>query len=239
MGLTSGLRYLMMELAFRLVQSDIRTTHNTKIDCVVPTICPGTVHERTGTIPRVRARFQGGYCGTRHRLNAMFLYLEKGSVFDIMGERVLDFLGYPTYAILSDGRVRDLRTGVLHTGHCSNGYRRINLMCPDGSKLWFVHRLVALAFLPNPNALPEVDHINRIPHDNRLENLRWCNDELQNQNKGVQVNNKLGERNINMDGGYYRVSITRNGVRFFHKRFATLEKAVQERDAALRHFSLG
>ena len=155
-----------------------------------------------------------------------------------MGERSLDFLGYPTYAIREDGNVRCLRSGELKTGSCCKGYRRIHLVNPEGKTAWFVHRLVALAFLPNPDNLPEVDHINRIPHDNRVENLRWCNDELQNQNKGVQVNNKLGQKNISFDQGYYRVSIKRGAKRILHKRFATLEKAIEERDEALRRFSL-
>ena len=153
-------------------------------------------------------------------------------------ERSLDFLDLPTYSITSSGFVRDLRTGSLHEGHCSNEYRRINLTNPSGTKLWFVHRLVALAFLPNPESMPEVDHINRIPHDNRLENLRWCGDELQNQNKGVQKNNKLGEKNICFEGGYYRVHLKRDGKRVLHKRFATLEKAREARDEAIRRFSL-
>ena len=155
-----------------------------------------------------------------------------------MGERVLDFLGYSTYAIREDGQVRCLRSGRLQTGSCCNGYRRIQLVNPEGFKSFFIHRLVALAFLPNPDDFPEVDHINRVPHDNRVENLRWCTDELQNQNKGVQINNKVGEKNISFERGYYRVSIQRGGKRFLHKRFAALEGAKVARDEALRRFSL-
>lgn len=145
---------------------------------------------------------------------------------------------YPTYAVRSDGTIRDLRTGTLHTGYCANGYRRFNLRNPNGTFNCLIHRVVAQAFIPNPDNLPEVDHINRIPHDNRVENLRWCSDEIQNQNKGVQVNNKLGERNITFDGGYYRVSMKRFGKRVIHKRFATLESAIEARDEADRKFSL-
>ena len=40
-----------------------------------------------------------------------------------------------------------------------------------------IHRLVGITWIPNPNNLPEIDHINSDPSDNRVENLRWCTKE--------------------------------------------------------------
>ena len=45
-----------------------------------------------------------------------------------------------------------------------------------------VHRLVALAYVPNPNGYATVDHINRNPSDNRAGNLRWASRKMQSDN---------------------------------------------------------
>jgi hypothetical protein len=76
------------------------------------------------------------------------------------------------YHIKSNGEVWGIRKNrcYLIEGWISGkGYRSytINGKSVDG------HRLVAEKYLPNPNNYPQVDHINRVRHDNRVENLRW------------------------------------------------------------------
>ena len=55
-----------------------------------------------------------------------------------------------------------------------SGYLQINLVAANGKrKKELVHRLVAITFIDNPENKPEVNHINHIRDDNRLENLEW------------------------------------------------------------------
>lgn len=65
-----------------------------------------------------------------------------------------------------------------------DGYHRV-VLCKDKTKKHMsVHRLVAMAFHPNPKGLPEVNHINENSHDNRSENLCWCTGK-ENSNHGT------------------------------------------------------
>ena len=73
--------------------------------------------------------------------------------------------------IFSAKRNKNLKPQPAH-----HGYLRIQLRNNEGGgfKSYAVHRLVALAFIPNPNRYPEINHINGKTGDNRVENLEWC-----------------------------------------------------------------
>ncbi len=133
---------------------------------------------------------------------------------------------YPTYAITKSGLIHDLRTGRIHDGHNQFGYRAVNLKNPEGQKTFLIHRLVAKAFIPNPENFTEVDHINRNKSDNRFENLRWANDFQQSQNRAIPLTNTTGHKFVTREGNGFRVQIMRNKVKITQRRFATLEEAV-------------
>lgn len=75
------------------------------------------------------------------------------------------------YAVSSKGRIKNLKTDRILAGKYNwNGYRRISLK----GKYYSVHRLVALAFIPNPYNLPQVNHIDEDKTNNDVSNLEWC-----------------------------------------------------------------
>jgi hypothetical protein len=77
--------------------------------------------------------------------------------------------GFETYSVSNKGRVRNDVTGRVLKPSSVRGYQLV-MLCP-GRKMTRVHRLVAQAFIPNPDNLPQVNHINEDKTDNRVENL--------------------------------------------------------------------
>lgn len=109
----------------------------------------------------------------------------------MMFEEWKDIKGFEgRYQVSNLGRVRSLKTfmsshgtvyeidkiTVFKPGYCgrNGGYQCVGLMKNGKRNRYRVHRLVADAFIPNPNNFPMIDHINRNKSDNRVENLRWC-----------------------------------------------------------------
>ena len=91
---------------------------------------------------------------------------------------IKDYEGY--YQVSNRGIVKSLnynhtgKEGIMKPHDNGKGYLRVQL-CKDGKGKWYrINRLVAQAFLPNPNNLPEVNHIDGNPKNNNVNNLEWC-----------------------------------------------------------------
>lgn len=65
------------------------------------------------------------------------------------------------------------------------GYLQVALYKDGKGKNYSVHRLVGEAFIPNPFDLPEINHLNEVKTDNRVENLQWCLS-IENVNYGTR-----------------------------------------------------
>lgn len=90
-----------------------------------------------------------------------------------------DIKGYEgLYQVSNLGRVRSIGYGkerILSSSNiCHYGYIKVNLYKEGKKNTFKVHRLVAQAFIPNPNNLPEVNHKDENKLNNHVSNLEWC-----------------------------------------------------------------
>ena len=106
------------------------------------------------------------------------------------------------------GQIQQRRKGrILKTIRKPEGYVFCSLSRDNTPETKTIHRLVAEAFIPNPNNYPCVNHRNEDKTDNRVENLEWCTVQY-NTNYGTRkqrqvANNPLCKR-IKVDGVLFR-----------------------------------
>ena len=113
------------------------------------------------------------------------------------------------YEVSSLGRVRSLdkydsinrfcEGRILKLSSDRLGYLRAQLYSNSKRKSFLVHRLVAQAFIPNPDNLPQVNHIDENPSNDNVENLEWC-DGKYNVNYGTRIDRI---RDIRLKNGTY------------------------------------
>ena len=72
-----------------------------------------------------------------------------------------------------------------------NGYYMVMFYKDSKYKCAYVHRLVAQAFIPNPDNLPQVNHKDEIRTNNCVDNLEWC-DSKYNNNYGTKIDRHMG-----------------------------------------------
>lgn len=119
-----------------------------------------------------------------------------------------DIGGYDgLYQISNLGNVKSLyfhstrNPSLLRQENMRYGYKRVTLSKDGETKRFSVHRLVALAFIPNPDNYPCINHKDENPSNNRSENLEWCTVQY-NTNYGSGMRKMVETRNLN--NGRYR-----------------------------------
>lgn len=99
------------------------------------------------------------------------------------------------YTFWATRQFRTLPERILKPNKNKSGYYYVVLHKNRKGKTWKVHRLVALAFIPNPDNKPCVDHIDTNTTNNNVENLRWCTHK-------ENINNPLTKQKLIKSGVY-------------------------------------
>ena len=134
-----------------------------------------------------------------------------------------DIIGYDgLYMVTPEGGVFSYPKAAGHHGGKwlkpqinSSGYLLVNLYMGAKLKGKTIHRLVAEAFIHNPENKPEVNHRNGIKTDNRVENLEWCtrNENMQHAfDTGLNVSTMLGRTGKLSHLSIPIMQFTRDGV---------------------------
>ena len=147
--------------------------------------------------------------------------------------------GFEGYKVSNFGNVMGKKNTILKPYCNTDLYHQLTLY-KDKKYTKTIHRLVALAFIPNPDNLPTVDHIDRNKSNNNVNNLRWADRQTQINNRKpffhCNKKNKTGVRYIYFDRRKSKQIYLRmcnkhiNNGKGIHKYFYTIEEAVVFRD---------
>ena len=125
-----------------------------------------------------------------------------------MREEWRPLIGYEgLYEVSNRGNMKSLnyrrtgKEGILKAVKDKDGYLRVQLWKDGKRKMYAVHRLVAQAFLPNPNNLPIINHKDENKQNNKVENLEWCSISYNNtyNDRDKKVAEKLSKPVIAID----------------------------------------
>jgi len=160
----------------------------------------------------------------------------------------MEIEGYPNYLIYDDGRVwSQVSNRFLKPTVGAVGYLVVGMQNTCVRKLMYIHRLLAIHYIPNPENKPTVDHIDRDRTNNRLSNLRWATSYEQNQNLSARKmlkTNRSGHIGISdkyssngtIAWAYHK---TRTGRKRIHRQFPSKIDAICYKYIALLKIKAG
>ena len=110
--------------------------------------------------------------------------------------------GFENYEVSNLGKVRNIKSGRILKPHLNhNGYLKHHLYKHNKLKELFLHRIIAIAFIDNPEEKPQVNHIDENKLNNDLSNLEWCTvrENLIHGTRTKRVAEKLSQKVIQLD----------------------------------------
>jgi hypothetical protein len=119
--------------------------------------------------------------------------------------------------IRRDGSFTDIHEKYLKPGNNGTGYLFVYLWKDNKQKRYYVHRLVAEHFIPNPNNLPQINHKDENKENNIVTNLEWCSN-IYNQLYNDKAKKAQSSRSIPI------TQIFDNGKRIVYKNAHDAEK---------------
>lgn len=138
---------------------------------------------------------------------------------------------YENYQVSNMGNFYNAKLDrYISGGKKQNGYIELQLKNNGVKKYLKAHRLVALAFIDNPENKPFIDHIDGDKQNNKVENLRFCTNSENQQNQKVSNKNRLGVKGVWLTPNRtFHAHIRIDGIKVNLGTFKTLDEARQAR----------
>ena len=149
--------------------------------------------------------------------------------------------GYDNYEVSNFGNVRNTNTGRILKNHKNiHGYYIVDLHKEGTRKTLTIHRLIGLHFIPNPDNLREIDHIDRNRTNNSISNLRWISNSnnLRNRPKFKNSTSKYIGVSFHKPTGKYLTRITINNKLKYIGLYETQEEVRKAWDNYVKDHNL-
>jgi len=139
--------------------------------------------------------------------------------------------GYENYEVSNYGNVRNNYTDRVLKPNLCRGYHIIRTSKDGKVKKHYLHRLVANAFIENPNNKKQVDHIDNNRINNNVNNLRFCSNTENCRNKGINKTNTSGIKGVTWDKrvNKWKAEIGIDGITIHLGCFDDIKEAKQAR----------
>ena len=133
----------------------------------------------------------------------------------------------PVNDVLGRAYTKRIKGRMRKTSKCPSGYLQVTLTRPEGTReVALVHRLVASAFVVNPEALPEVNHKDGNKTNNSATNLEWCT-RIENVHHAFNVLGKSGAHPKLSETQVRFIRSSRDSARSIAKRFGVSGSTVE------------